>query len=61
MFPSDQITVPLIQFAVNVVVSGPHNTNLPGVTVGATGTFLCSIVTGVESGDAPHSLVQVAV
>ena len=59
--PSDQITVPLVQTAVKVVVSGPHNTNLPGVTVGATGGTPVPITIVFDTPDTPQVLTQVAV
>ena len=61
VLPSDHTAVPLVQVAVNVVVSGSHTTNLPAVNVGATGGTPVPITNGVEIPDVPQVLTHVAV
>jgi hypothetical protein len=61
VLPSDHTAVPLVQLAVNVVVSVPQSINLPATTVGATGATPVPITTGVEVSDVPQVLIHVAV
>ena len=59
--PSDQITVPLVQLAVKVVVSVPQSTVLPGVITGDDGNVPVPITIGVDDNEDPQVLIHVAV